>query len=97
MVTDIHLPLSQLNGDWKVTELLLPVLTVSEWWHFVMWYLLYFKFDIKRYNSQQYMFKKYWRFYNTLVYLGFFSPVFAFFSLLNKDRPGIEISYCFEK
>ena len=27
----------------------------------------------------------------------FFSPVFAFFSLLNKDRPGIEISYCFEK
>ena len=43
------------------------------------------------------MFKKYWRFYNTLVYLGFFSPVFAFFSFLNKDRLGIEVSYCLEQ
>ena len=56
MVTE-NLPLIQLNGDWKVTELLLPVLTVSEWWHFVMWYLLYLKLDIKSYNSQQYVFK----------------------------------------
>ena len=32
----------QLNGDWKVTKLLRPVLPVSEWWHFLMWYLLYF-------------------------------------------------------
>ena len=29
--------------------------------------------------------------------LFFFSPAFAFFSFLNKDRLGIEISYCFEK
>ena len=106
MVTDIHLPLSQLNGDWKVTESLLPVLTVSEWWHFVLWYLLYFKFEIKRYNSQQYMFKtnlqihKFKEVLEILQHtrlLSFFSPVFAFFSFLNKDRLGIEISYCFEK
>ena len=57
MVTEIYLPLSELNGDWKVNELLLPVLTVSDWWHFVMWYLLYFINDIKMYNSQQYIFK----------------------------------------
>ena len=107
MVTEIYLPLRQLNGDWKVNELHLPVLTVSDWWHSVMWYLLYFKFDIKRYNSQQYIFKTNlqihivlcWRFYNTLFYLllVFFSPVFAFISFLNKDRLGIEISHCFEK
>lgn len=27
----------------------------------------------------------------------FFSPVFAFFSFLNKDRLGIEVSYCLEQ
>ena len=95
MVTDIPLPLSQLNGDWKVTESLLPVLTVSEWWHFVLWYLLYFKFEIKRYNSQQYMFKtnlqihKFKEVLEILQHtrlLSFLSPVFAFFSFLNKDR-----------
>ena len=31
-----------------------------------------------------------------LQHIYFFSPVFAFFSFLNKDRLGIEISYCFE-
>ena len=107
MVTDIHLPLSQLNGDWKVTESLLPVLTVSEWWHFVLWYLLYFKFEIKRYNSQQYMFKTNLQIHkfkevleilqHTRLLRVFFHLSLAFFSLLNKDRLGIEISYCFEK
>ena len=29
--------------------------------------------------------------------LSFFSPVFAFFSFLNKDRLGIEVSYCLEQ
>ena len=45
IVTERYLPLSQLNGDWKATEILVSVLTVSEWLHFVMWYLsaVYYK------------------------------------------------------
>ena len=71
-----------------------------------MWYLLYFKFDIKMYNSQQYifktnlqihMFKQVLEILQHVRLLAFFSPVFAFISFLNKDRLGIEISYCFEK
>ena len=34
---------------------------------------------------------------HTRLFSCFFLPVFAFFSFLNKDRLGIEISYCFEK
>ena len=68
--------------------------------------VLYFQFSIKRYNTQQYMFKTnlqkhtFKQVFEILQHtrlLSVFSPVFAFFSLLNKDRPGIEISYCFEK
>ena len=35
MVTEMYLLFSQLNGDWKVTEWRLSVLT--EWWCFVLW------------------------------------------------------------
>ena len=35
MVTEMYLPFSRLNGDWKVTEWGLSVFT--EWWRFVLW------------------------------------------------------------
>ena len=35
MVTEMYLPFSRLNGDWKVTEWRLSFFT--EWWRFVLW------------------------------------------------------------
>ena len=37
MVTEMYLPFSRLNGDWKVTEWRLSVFT--EWWRFVLCYI----------------------------------------------------------
>ena len=48
-------------------------------------------------NLQIHKFKEVLEILQHTCYLVFFAPVFAFFSFLNKDRLGIEISYCFEK
>ena len=37
MVTEMCLPFSRLNGDWKMTEWRLSVFT--EWWRFVFFYV----------------------------------------------------------
>ena len=48
-------------------------------------------------NLHIHMFKQVLEILQHTRLLGFFSTVFAFMIFLNKDRLGIEISYCLEK